>query len=220
MAHIPVRHPCGAAFGCPNRFSCRFVEPRGSHQSLPHHQNKKGGTRPPFLFWRRGRDSNPRTVAGQRFSRPPLSTTQPPLRNSIVNLSHRFLPVPLSCGGLKRRFPPRYSGHPCPPPFGPSRLARCSNSSRSRHPASRDISTSCTSSGRIGRPLSHLSKTQLRGTSNEVRGTRFYSALRPSSLYSRGRRIPYERPSFQRGAGLKSGGYGLISGTNQVCCSQ
>ena len=30
--------------------------------------------------WRRGRDSNPRTREGQRFSRPPLSTTQPPLR--------------------------------------------------------------------------------------------------------------------------------------------
>ena len=30
--------------------------------------------------WRRGRDSNPRTLAGQRFSRPPLSTTQPPLQ--------------------------------------------------------------------------------------------------------------------------------------------
>ncbi len=31
--------------------------------------------------WRRGRDSNPRTLAGQRFSRPPLSTTQPPLQS-------------------------------------------------------------------------------------------------------------------------------------------
>ena len=29
--------------------------------------------------WRRGRDSNPRTLASQRFSRPPLSTAQPPL---------------------------------------------------------------------------------------------------------------------------------------------
>ena len=31
-------------------------------------------------MWRRGWDSNPRTLTGQRFSRPPLSTTQPPLR--------------------------------------------------------------------------------------------------------------------------------------------
>src|SRR5262245_47067066 len=29
--------------------------------------------------WRRGRDSNPRTLAGQRFSRPPPSTARPPL---------------------------------------------------------------------------------------------------------------------------------------------
>ncbi len=32
-------------------------------------------------YWRRGRDSNPRTLTGQRFSRPPPSTTRPPLRN-------------------------------------------------------------------------------------------------------------------------------------------
>src|SRR5262249_49798941 len=30
--------------------------------------------------WRRGRDSNPRTLAGQRLSRPPHSTALPPLR--------------------------------------------------------------------------------------------------------------------------------------------
>ena len=30
-------------------------------------------------YWRRGRDSNPRTLSGQRFSRPPRSTTPPPL---------------------------------------------------------------------------------------------------------------------------------------------
>ena len=34
--------------------------------------------------WRRGWDSNPRTLAGQRFSRPPLSTAQPPLRDAAV----------------------------------------------------------------------------------------------------------------------------------------
>jgi site-specific DNA recombinase len=38
------------------------------------------GVRSSVLKWRRGRDSNPRTLAGQRFSRPPLSTAQPPLR--------------------------------------------------------------------------------------------------------------------------------------------
>src|SRR5512142_2119410 len=34
--------------------------------------------------WRRGWDSNPRALAGQRFSRPPLSTAQPPLRAPSV----------------------------------------------------------------------------------------------------------------------------------------
>ena len=31
-------------------------------------------------WWRRGRDSNPRTLARQRFSRPPPSAARPPLR--------------------------------------------------------------------------------------------------------------------------------------------
>ena len=35
------------------------------------------------LFWRRERDSNPRYLAVQRFSRPPQSTTLPSLQNSI-----------------------------------------------------------------------------------------------------------------------------------------
>ena len=33
-----------------------------------------------FLFWRRERDSNPRTREDQRFSRPPHSTTLPSLQ--------------------------------------------------------------------------------------------------------------------------------------------
>ncbi len=33
------------------------------------------------VIWRRSRDSNPGSFNTQRFSRPPLSTTQPPLRN-------------------------------------------------------------------------------------------------------------------------------------------
>ena len=32
------------------------------------------------MAWRRERDSNPRTLAGQRFSRPPQSTALPSLR--------------------------------------------------------------------------------------------------------------------------------------------
>ena len=35
-------------------------------------------------IWRRGRDSNPGRVTPQRFSRPPLSTTQPPLLKSTT----------------------------------------------------------------------------------------------------------------------------------------
>ena len=34
--------------------------------------------------WRRGRDSNPRNLSAQRFSRPPQSTTLPPLRDDVL----------------------------------------------------------------------------------------------------------------------------------------
>ena len=36
------------------------------------------------LFWRKARDSNPRILAHQRFSRPPLSTAQPAFRNEKI----------------------------------------------------------------------------------------------------------------------------------------
>ena len=36
--------------------------------------------------WRRDRDSNPGYLAVQRFSRPPQSTTLPPLQNSFVRV--------------------------------------------------------------------------------------------------------------------------------------
>ena len=36
--------------------------------------------------WRRGRDSNPRKLALQRFSRPPHSTTLPPLRSGVKTI--------------------------------------------------------------------------------------------------------------------------------------
>ena len=39
-----------------------------------------------FVNWRRVRDSNPRTLASQRFSRPPLSTTQPTLQYVMLLL--------------------------------------------------------------------------------------------------------------------------------------
>ena len=40
-----------------------------------------------LMLWRRGWDSNPRTVAGQRFSRPPDSATLAPLRISVSSVS-------------------------------------------------------------------------------------------------------------------------------------
>ena len=48
-------------------------------------KNKKESTfRTPFCFWRRERDSNPRNLSVQRFSRPPQSTTLPSLlRNRL-----------------------------------------------------------------------------------------------------------------------------------------
>jgi hypothetical protein len=51
--------------------------------------NQTSLTRPIWFEWRRGRDSNPRTVARQRFSRPPPSTTRPPLRNTIITCHKR-----------------------------------------------------------------------------------------------------------------------------------
>ena len=38
-----------------------------------------------YVVLRRGRDSNPRSLAAQRFSRPPQSTTLPPLRAQKYN---------------------------------------------------------------------------------------------------------------------------------------
>ena len=37
--------------------------------------------------WRRDRDSNPGNLAVQRFSRPPHSTTRPPVRNGRLHRS-------------------------------------------------------------------------------------------------------------------------------------
>ena len=50
------------------------------------HKNKTDDSRHPFciVILRRGRDSNPRSLAAQRFSRPPQSTTLPPLQRTKV----------------------------------------------------------------------------------------------------------------------------------------
>ncbi len=42
----------------------------------------------PFLNWRRGRDSNPGTLAGHTLSKRALSTTQPPLQKLFVILKY------------------------------------------------------------------------------------------------------------------------------------
>ena len=49
-------------------------------------KNRTDDFRHPFciVIERRGRDSNPRSLAAQRFSRPPQSTTLPPLQRTKV----------------------------------------------------------------------------------------------------------------------------------------
>ena len=61
--------------------------------------------------WRRGRDSNPRRAMNpQRFSRPPLSTTQPPLRERSIRAPliprRRWRANRLVRGGIGRTNPP------------------------------------------------------------------------------------------------------------------
>ena len=74
------------------RFICSYrSKPLGRDKSPPSEsvkkpclliKNKKESTfRTPFCFWRRERDSNPRNLSVQRFSRPPQSTTLPNLQN-------------------------------------------------------------------------------------------------------------------------------------------
>ena len=53
----------------------------GSHPVLAFRHILWNGVNIPFQrIWRRARDSNPRSLSTQRFSRPPLSTTQPALQ--------------------------------------------------------------------------------------------------------------------------------------------
>ena len=59
-----------------------WVEPEGSHQVRRiRNLHKKAHVCEPLLcIWRRGRDSNPGYLSVRWFSRPVLSTAQPPLR--------------------------------------------------------------------------------------------------------------------------------------------
>ena len=85
---IASGHPWPSPFGrtaCGQIGSPADLSNRGSHPGPTHLKNKKRaplGTL--FLYWRRARDSNPRTVSRQRFSRPPLSTTQPALQKYLI----------------------------------------------------------------------------------------------------------------------------------------
>ena len=73
-----------------------------------------------YIKWRRARDSNPRRVAPQRFSRPPLSTTQPALRWNLYCLL--ILKLDAVRHFLKRRNR-RFTRHlHVPRPFGASSL--------------------------------------------------------------------------------------------------
>ena len=73
----------------PDRQSCRSVE-RGPHPDLPLRQRKRGPGGP-LLRWRRGRDSNPRSVAAYTLSRRAPSTARPPLPNEARRLAQGCL---------------------------------------------------------------------------------------------------------------------------------
>ncbi len=72
------------------RWLCQLRLERGFLSGSAPSPYEKARHLPGFFVWRRGRDSNPGTCYSQRFSRPPLSTTQPPLR-----IVWRIIPVDL-----------------------------------------------------------------------------------------------------------------------------
>ena len=85
----PALHPSGRHLHSALSRSRRMCRTRGPNQILALHQIKKAPSGACFI-WRRARDSNPRTLSSQRFSRPPLSTTQPALLNSCNCRSSPF----------------------------------------------------------------------------------------------------------------------------------
>jgi hypothetical protein len=68
----------------PLRVSSVGPESKGVPESPALSTYKKWAHRGPFFIWRRGRDSNPRTVSGQRFS----SQSQSNLRKSTQTPQH------------------------------------------------------------------------------------------------------------------------------------
>jgi hypothetical protein len=93
----------------------RFCRTPGVRTKSARSTNNKGPHAGAFVIWRRARDSNPRTLSSQRFSRPSLSTAQPALQNLSLTLSTSSL---VSSSLLKRRHPSRYSGRPALRPSG------------------------------------------------------------------------------------------------------
>ena len=90
--------------------NCHITEIQASlHRSIRTQKNRKT-----FIFrflLRRGRDSNPRILSDQRFSRPPQSTTLPPLqyhcfRFGIANVRIIFTIANFYCIFLQKKEEP------------------------------------------------------------------------------------------------------------------
>ena len=66
-------------FACRSRFAEIRAPVRGLRRPCPFHKKKRSSILELLSFLRRERDSNPRSLSAQRFSRPPQSTTLPSL---------------------------------------------------------------------------------------------------------------------------------------------
>ena len=132
-----------------------YINPLPGRWRSIHNKTKKGPQGPLFVLWRRARDSNPRTVSRQRFSRPPLSTTQPALQKNNFYI-HSYPGEFSGAAGL-----PLYSGHPALRPSGSLRYAQSrSNSFPTNLSNPRYGSTPYTHfPGEPVQPLRHLSVT-------------------------------------------------------------
>ena len=79
LSHAEIGLKSWINFQKPSLPALHFLFPALVKAGLGSSLNKKCPFRG-FLFWRRERDSNPRRLAPQRFSRPPHSTALPSLR--------------------------------------------------------------------------------------------------------------------------------------------
>ena len=76
----PADHDASAPLPLRRGNSHQWQALRCWERSAPRKSPGRGRSGLCSLIWRRRRDSNPRTPKGKRFSRPPHSTTLPPLR--------------------------------------------------------------------------------------------------------------------------------------------